>query len=104
MARSVSTATLLAVSVADSLSAAVFRRGYAVAAHGTASSAGFARGGSSAGIMGPIEGRAAAAMRENSGAASTWAPDPVTGYYRPANSAAEIDAAELRAMLLNQKK
>ncbi|XP_072959432.1 late embryogenesis abundant protein Lea5 [Typha angustifolia] len=36
-------------------------------------------------------------------AATSWVPDPVTGYYRPATGTGEIDAAELRAMLLNQK-
>jgi Late embryogenesis abundant protein len=30
-----------------------------------------------------------------------WVPDPVTGYYRPAKGAMELDAAELRAMLLS---
>ncbi|MBA0870307.1 hypothetical protein Goshw_010686 [Gossypium schwendimanii] len=34
---------------------------------------------------------------------SAWAPDPVTGYYRPENCGAEIDAAELREMLLNHR-
>jgi Late embryogenesis abundant protein len=32
-----------------------------------------------------------------------WVPDPVTGYYRPANGAVELDAAEFRAMLLRPK-
>ncbi|KAA8548925.1 hypothetical protein F0562_000609 [Nyssa sinensis] len=33
----------------------------------------------------------------------SWAPDPVTGYYKPKDRAAEIDAAELREMVLNPK-
>lgn len=33
----------------------------------------------------------------------SWVPDPKTGYYRPDNSADEIDVAELRAVLLKQK-
>ncbi|TYK29513.1 SENESCENCE-ASSOCIATED GENE 21 protein [Cucumis melo var. makuwa] len=33
--------------------------------------------------------------------AVSWVPDPVTGYYRPENCGAEMDAADLRAMLLN---
>ena len=33
----------------------------------------------------------------------SWVPDPVTGYYRPANGVVEVDAAELRAMLLRPK-
>lgn len=32
-----------------------------------------------------------------------WVPDPVTGYYRPAGGAKEVDAAELRARLLTQR-
>lgn len=39
----------------------------------------------------------------NSEAFSAWAPDPLTGYYRPANHAVEIDPVELRQMLLNNK-
>lgn len=34
---------------------------------------------------------------------NAWVPDPVTGYYRPANRAVEVDAAELRAALLGTK-
>ncbi|KAM0954398.1 hypothetical protein DsansV1_C01g0010611 [Dioscorea sansibarensis] len=32
-----------------------------------------------------------------------WVPDPVTGFYRPANRLVEMDAAELRQMLLSHK-
>ncbi|KAJ1692106.1 hypothetical protein LUZ63_008804 [Rhynchospora breviuscula] len=32
-----------------------------------------------------------------------WVPDPVTGYYRPSNRVVDVDAAELRAMLLRPK-
>lgn len=49
----------------------------------------------------------AAAMKRDGGldsaASSSWVPDPVTGFYRPANRAAETDPAELRAMLLKPK-
>ncbi|RZC53069.1 hypothetical protein C5167_011929 [Papaver somniferum] len=34
---------------------------------------------------------------------SPWIPDAVTGYYRPENHANDIDVAELRDTLLNQK-
>lgn len=34
---------------------------------------------------------------------TSWVPDPVTGYYRPETHAKEIDAAELRNMLLKYK-
>ncbi|CAN1234213.1 Late embryogenis abundant protein 2 [Linum perenne] len=33
---------------------------------------------------------------------SSWIPDPRTGFYRPDNVAEEIDAAELRALLLKK--
>ncbi|KAH7676598.1 Late embryogenesis abundant protein LEA-3 subgroup protein [Dioscorea alata] len=33
----------------------------------------------------------------------SWVPDPVTGFYRPANRSVEMDAAELRQMLLSHK-
>ncbi|RFS88938.1 hypothetical protein CH426_25945, partial [Klebsiella aerogenes] len=35
--------------------------------------------------------------------ATSWGPDPVTGYYRPEGQANEIDAAELRKMLLKHR-
>ncbi|KAL3749425.1 late embryogenesis abundant protein Lea5-D [Eucalyptus grandis] len=92
---------LVPAAIAVRLSLAVARRGFAASAPGAAS-AGFGRGGSRAGLVGKVEEMAA--MKEQpGGASSAWAPDPVTGYYRPANRAAEIDAAELRAMLLNHK-
>lgn len=52
-------------------------------------------------VMGKKEvNTAAAAAAEEKKA---WVPDPVTGYYRPAGSAAkEVDAAELRAKLLTE--
>ncbi|KAM3397458.1 late embryogenis abundant protein 41 [Capsicum galapagoense] len=34
---------------------------------------------------------------------SAWVPDPVTDYYRPENQADQIDAVELRQMLLKTK-
>ncbi|CAI0395380.1 unnamed protein product [Linum tenue] len=33
---------------------------------------------------------------------TSWVPDPRTGFYRPENVAEEIDAAELRALLLKK--
>uniref|UniRef100_A0A0R0IB01 Uncharacterized protein n=1 Tax=Glycine max TaxID=3847 RepID=A0A0R0IB01_SOYBN len=38
-----------------------------------------------------------------SGTSSAWAPDPITGYYRPINHTNEIDPVELRKMLLKHK-
>uniref|UniRef100_A0A6N2MY42 Late embryogenesis abundant protein Lea5 n=1 Tax=Salix viminalis TaxID=40686 RepID=A0A6N2MY42_SALVM len=105
MARSLLNAKFPVASIADGLSLSVFRRGYAAAAAAPISAAvtaTFGSGGSRAGGMaGKVEDRAA--TKEDSEAYSTWAPDPVTGYYRPANHAAEIDPAELREMLLNRR-
>ncbi|KAF2541961.1 hypothetical protein F2Q68_00030573 [Brassica cretica] len=58
---------------------------------------GFGKGGSTRVTVGKLEQRA------NQEAESAWAPDPVTGYYRPFNRADEIDPAELREMLLKNK-
>ncbi|KAJ6323435.1 hypothetical protein OIU76_010862 [Salix suchowensis] len=108
MARSLLNAKLPVASIADGLSLSVFRRGYSAAAAAAAArisaavTATFGSGGSRAGGMaGKVEDRAA--TKEDSEAYSAWAPDPVTGYYRPANHGAEIDPAELRDMLLNRR-
>lgn len=45
-----------------------------------------------------VNTKAAAAAEEK----KAWVPDPVTGYYRPAGGAVEVDAAELRAKLLTE--
>lgn len=34
---------------------------------------------------------------------TSWVPDPVTGYYRPGNHAAEVDPAEMRQRLLSRR-
>ena len=47
-------------------------------------------------VMGKKEVNTAAAEK------TAWVPDPMTGYYRPAGGAKEVDAAELRAKLLTQ--
>ncbi|WOG87293.1 hypothetical protein DCAR_0206516 [Daucus carota subsp. sativus] len=33
----------------------------------------------------------------------SWGPDPVTGYYRPEGVPSQVDAAEMRDVLLKQK-
>ncbi|KAF9673281.1 hypothetical protein SADUNF_Sadunf10G0007900 [Salix dunnii] len=100
MARSLLNAKFLVASLADGLSLSVFRRGYAAAA--PISAATFGSGGSrTRGMTGKMEDRPA--TKEDSEAYSAWAPDPVTGYYRPANHVAEFDPAELREMLLNHR-
>jgi hypothetical protein len=50
-------------------------------------------------VMGKKEVNTAAAAAAEEKA---WVPDPVTGYYRPAGSAKEVDAAELRSKLLTE--
>merc|ERR1712100_23028 len=99
MARSSLNAKLLSA-LADGVSVAINRRGYAAAAAQGAVSSAVRGGGGRSGIV--KQGEEKGAMKEGS-ETSSWAPDPVTGYYRPENSAAEIDVAELREMLLNQK-
>ncbi|XP_021763205.1 late embryogenesis abundant protein Lea5-like [Chenopodium quinoa] len=89
MARSLSNAKVFLSLVADNVSIASQRRGYAAAAQGVSGVGGSGKKSSKEEI-----GRSA----ENS-----WVPDPVTGYYRPANRAAEIDVAELREIFLKQK-
>ncbi|WVZ71380.1 hypothetical protein U9M48_019972 [Paspalum notatum var. saurae] len=51
-------------------------------------------------VMGKEVNTAAASSPEK----TPWVPDPVTGYYRPACGAKEVDAAELRAKLLNHRQ
>nr|CAA38314.1 late embryogenesis abundant protein [Gossypium hirsutum] len=96
MARSVSSFKFLGASVFDALYVSISR---CTAAAVTAS---FGR----PGAMGKVERRYA--MKESSSSetraySSAWAPDPVTGYYRPENCGAEIDAADLREMMLNHR-
>ncbi|KAL8143047.1 hypothetical protein V2J09_016079 [Rumex salicifolius] len=87
MPSSLSTAKFLSALLIDSLCISHLRhtlfsrRGYAVASQGAARL-----------------GNAAKEEAENA-----WVPDPVTGYYRPANRANEIDVAELRDLLLKQR-
>ncbi|KAL6626264.1 hypothetical protein ACP70R_029990 [Stipagrostis hirtigluma subsp. patula] len=50
-------------------------------------------------VMGKKDVNTAAAAGEEK---TAWVPDPVTGYYRPAGGAKELDAAELRAKMLTQ--
>ncbi|XP_009594113.1 protein SENESCENCE-ASSOCIATED GENE 21, mitochondrial-like [Nicotiana tabacum] len=94
MARSFSNTKVLSAFVSDSVSAFLSRRGYAAGSQGVVS--GGAKGGVPRSNM----------MMNKSGEESvktSWVPDPVTGYYRPEGVANEIDAAELRKMLLKHK-
>ncbi|KFK42636.1 hypothetical protein AALP_AA1G021000 [Arabis alpina] len=96
MARSLANAKIFFVFVSEEFSNAIFRRGFCAAAK-TAS-----QGNVTSGVTG-----SAAVLKKNVGGESTekapWVPDPKTGYYRPETGYEEIDAAELRAVLLNHK-
>lgn len=94
MARSFSNAKLFSAFVADGISNAIYKRGYAAASQGAVSRATGGR-------------TSAAAMMKKSAEEMTgstekvsWVPDPVTGVYRPENLANELDVADLRAMFL----
>ncbi|XP_010931673.1 late embryogenesis abundant protein Lea5-D [Elaeis guineensis] len=97
MARALSGATTLAAALSDGIAVYISRRGYA-AVTGTVVS----RGRSSA------EEKAVRKATVSSGSSSgsssdSWVPDPVTGYYRPGNRRADVDAAELREILLSHR-
>lgn len=66
-------------------------RGYA------ASAASGAMRRAAAAAEGAASGEAKEAGRAAAGAEISWVPDPVTGHYRPANWAAAVDPADLRA-------
>ncbi|KAL4383582.1 hypothetical protein GQ457_15G021570 [Hibiscus cannabinus] len=92
MARSFCNAKLFSTFVVDGISNVISRRGYASASQGIVSSG--LRGGAGRSAA----GETACGAKEK----VSWVPDPVTGCYRPENSAKEIDVAELRAMLLKK--
>ncbi|KAH7838622.1 hypothetical protein Vadar_029196 [Vaccinium darrowii] len=101
MARSLSNAKLLSAFVVDrisfsSVASDVIRRGYAAASQGVVSGPVGGAGVGRSGVTGKKGGAEATKT-------SSWVPDPVTGYYRPENQADEIDVAELREMLVNNK-
>ena len=91
MARSFSNAKILSAFVVDRISVVVSRRGYSAAA-----SQGVASGGARSCVMLKKGGEEATKN-------TSWVPDPVTGNYRPENQAKEIDAVELREILLKHK-
>ncbi|XP_018476368.1 protein SENESCENCE-ASSOCIATED GENE 21, mitochondrial [Raphanus sativus] len=94
MARSLSNVKIVSAFVSQELSNAIFRRGYAA----TAAQAAGVKGGAVV----------SAVMKKKRVEESTqkiaWIPDPKTGYYRPETCSKEIDPAELRAALLNNKQ
>ncbi|XP_055832829.1 protein SENESCENCE-ASSOCIATED GENE 21, mitochondrial-like [Solanum dulcamara] len=90
MARYFSNCKIISAFVVDSVSVAIQRRGYAASSQGA--------------VSGSVRGTGA--VRSNvmeSNKTTSWGPDPVTGYYRPESHVKEMDAAELRNMLLKYK-
>ncbi|XP_009793725.1 late embryogenis abundant protein 2-like [Nicotiana tabacum] len=88
MARSLSNSKLYSTFVTDRLSLGVTRKGYAVAEV-------------AGGRGGVAQSNMMIMMKKGGEESAPWVPDPVTGYYRPENQANQIDAVELRRMLLN---
>ncbi|GAB4841118.1 hypothetical protein Ancab_021861 [Ancistrocladus abbreviatus] len=99
MARSLAMAKLLSAVVIDNVPLAITKRAYAAAASSQGVLSNVPRGGSGRMTMGK-----AAQEKMGRSADSSWVPDPITGYYRPANRRDEIDVAELRAMFLKNAK
>ncbi|KAI3783185.1 hypothetical protein L2E82_13249 [Cichorium intybus] len=90
MAHSISNAKIVYF-IVDQCSA-VARRGYASASPG--------------GVSEAVRGSVVAMLKkgsEESTKSTAWVPDPVTGYYKPEGHGNQVDAAELREMLLKQK-
>ena len=100
MARSLTSFKLLRAAGFDGLYVSISRRGYSATPPPGLVTASFGR----SGVMGKVEGKdALKGHASEKKVTSAWAPDPVTGYYRPENSGTEIDAVELRDMLLNHR-
>ncbi|KAH6755495.1 senescence-associated gene 21 protein [Perilla frutescens var. hirtella] len=87
MARSYSSAKAISALITNKISDVAARRGYAAATHTVR--------------VGAPNVMLKKGTEEP--AKISWVPDPVTGYYRPENQAKEVDAAELREMLVNNK-
>ncbi|KAK1279217.1 Late embryogenesis abundant protein Lea5-D [Acorus gramineus] len=100
MARSLSNA-IIRSALSDGVPVLIRRRGYSA----TAAAMEEKKRGYSATTAAMEEKKkvAAAVMRKKTEAETSWVPDPVTGYYRPANRRGEVDAAELRRILLSRK-
>lgn len=98
MSRAIANATLYAA-VSSGLSKVVVGRSFSAAAGAVASGRQMERTGAAA----LMRGEDKALKIEVGDAATSWVPDPVTGYYRPANRGDEVDVAELRNLHLNNK-
>ncbi|XP_022934354.1 protein SENESCENCE-ASSOCIATED GENE 21, mitochondrial-like [Cucurbita moschata] len=93
MARFFSGVKIISGLVSDGLSEALIRRGYTAEAMAASK-----RAARDDGMM--KKGEQAERSREK----VAWVPDPVTGYYRPENYSDEIDAVDLRAMMLQPRR
>ncbi|CAL1362097.1 unnamed protein product [Linum trigynum] len=99
MARSISSAKLLSAAVTRAITNG---RGFSTAAAASAGKATPGNGGGSA-VTAATSGMVKRTGEATNKVVSTsWVPDPRTGFYRPENVAEEIDAAELRALLLKK--
>ncbi|XP_008807301.1 late embryogenesis abundant protein Lea5-D-like [Phoenix dactylifera] len=95
MARALCSTAALAATLSDGITVLISRRGYAGAAAVTGTAANRGR---SAEEKGTVVGSSS-----SSSSSDSWVPDPVTGYYRPGNRRAEVDAAELRETFLSHR-
>ncbi|KAL4558868.1 hypothetical protein LXL04_037072 [Taraxacum kok-saghyz] len=85
-------AKFLSAFVVDQFSVVIARRGFATVTQGS--------------VSGSVRGSGAAMMQkggDESKKSTPWVPDPVTGYYKPEGQSNQIDAAELRELLLKRK-
>ncbi|KAL7151162.1 hypothetical protein ABFS83_04G013100 [Erythranthe nasuta] len=92
MARSFSGAKSVSSFLANEISAALTRRGFAASTQGV--------------VSGTVRSGAPNVMLKKGSeepSKTAWVPDPVTGYYRPENQGNEMDPAELREILIKNK-
>ncbi|CAH9112603.1 unnamed protein product [Cuscuta europaea] len=89
MARSISNAKLVSAFISERVSVPLSRT-YAAAAQATAGGVNVAR----SKVM------LKRGTEESGKNATAWIPDPVTGYYRPESHVTEVDAVELRQVVL----
>ncbi|CAH9098695.1 unnamed protein product [Cuscuta epithymum] len=90
MSRSISNAKLVSAFISERVSVPLSRTYAATAAQATAGGVNVAR----SKVM------LKRGTEESGRNATAWVPDPVTGYYRPESQVAEVDAAELRQVVL----
>nr|GMC56720.1 protein SENESCENCE-ASSOCIATED GENE 21, mitochondrial-like [Ipomoea batatas] len=89
MARSISSAKFVSAFVLEKVSVSRSYTAAAAAAQGSVS-----------GVVGRSNAMLKKGGDESGKSATSWIPDPVTGYYRPESHVNEVDAAELCQMLL----